>query len=92
MGPNLKDLASVPNSKNCHNRGIRLTNKIILFPMGEVVKGVGGKEKVTSTSVVVLSPREFAWLGKGVKNISPKYVFPSIKKSIIWGSPGGAAV
>lgn len=51
--------------------------------MGDAMKGVEEKEKLQSTSVVVLSLKEFAWLGRGSKNLSPKYVFPSIKKSVI---------
>lgn len=51
------------------------------------MKGVEEKEKVGSTSLVVLSPREFAWLGRGGKKIFPLFPkgkgFPSIKKLVL---------
>lgn len=39
--------------------------------MGEAMKRVEEKEKLGTVSVVVLSPREFAWLGRGGKKSFP---------------------
>ena len=75
--PNPKGLVNMPNDENCNNNSIRPSNGTHMIFHGRSYEGSERWSDIQNTDVVV------PLVGQGSKNHSLKYVFLSIKKSMI---------